>query len=73
MLVTARDSLVSLVILFTVVFFVIRIVPGDPARLLAGVSASEDQMRCSGASSASTCPSGASTCNSWASSARARP
>jgi len=43
-LVTMRDSLVSLVILFTAVFFVIRIVPGDPAQLLAGISASPEQV-----------------------------
>lgn len=43
-LTTTRDSLISLVILFTAVFFVIRIVPGDPARLMAGVSATDEQV-----------------------------
>ncbi|MCC7426453.1 MAG: ABC transporter permease [Alphaproteobacteria bacterium] len=41
---TLRQSTISLWILFTLVFFMIRIVPGDPARLMAGLSASEDQL-----------------------------
>ena len=40
----ARDSLVSLLILFTVVFFMIRLAPGDPVRLMVGVSGSEEQV-----------------------------
>jgi ABC-type dipeptide/oligopeptide/nickel transport system permease component len=43
-LTTTRDSLISLVLLFTAVFFAIRIVPGDPARLMAGISASDQQI-----------------------------
>jgi len=42
---TLRQSIVSLFILFTLVFFMIRVVPGDPARLLAGVSAAEEQVQ----------------------------
>lgn len=41
---TLRQSVVSLWILFTLVFFMIRVVPGDPARLMAGLSASEEQL-----------------------------
>lgn len=41
---TLRQSVVSLIILFTIVFVMIRIIPGDPAQLMAGTSASEDQI-----------------------------
>lgn len=41
---TLRHSSVSLLILFVLVFVMIRILPGDPARLMAGATASEDQI-----------------------------
>ncbi|MCO5091654.1 ABC transporter permease [Bosea sp. (in: a-proteobacteria)] len=39
-----RDSILSLLILFTLVFFMIRLAPGDPVRLLVGVSGSQEQV-----------------------------
>lgn len=41
---TLRQGAVSLAILFTFVFVLIRIIPGDPARLMAGMAASDDQV-----------------------------
>ncbi len=41
---TLRQSCVSLLILFAIVFVMIRIIPGDPARLMAGTTASEEQI-----------------------------
>lgn len=41
---TLRDSGISLVLLFTLVFFLVRIVPGDPAQLMAGAGVSEQEI-----------------------------
>jgi ABC-type dipeptide/oligopeptide/nickel transport system permease component len=41
---TVSQSAISLVLLFIFVFVLIRIIPGDPARLMAGVAASDEQI-----------------------------